>query len=179
MLYFCMITTPEKQPESTENKKKKDYTIEELKGFHKHVLTDEVLRKLEEAFKCDFTDEEACDYAGISSRTYYTYCKLSTEFAEKMEAAKRFIFAKAKKILVNALVNEEKNGGSDNAWKLLERRQRGRYATRTEKTGADGTPLNADNKDLLTSVLSGITDLLKKDDNTIPASSEGSGESTG
>jgi hypothetical protein len=41
-----------------------------LVGGRPTVMTEEVMRKLEEAFSLDCTDEEACAYAGIGERTY-------------------------------------------------------------------------------------------------------------
>jgi hypothetical protein len=56
------------------------------------VMTPEVVRKLEEAFTMDCTDEEACAFAGIGLRTYYDHRAADEDFSQRMERAKRFCF---------------------------------------------------------------------------------------
>ncbi len=57
-----------------------------------------VVSKLEEIFKRDASIQEACAYAGISTKTYYRELKRNSRFRDKMEQAKLFpqIIAKSK-----------------------------------------------------------------------------------
>lgn len=127
-----------------EGKPLKDYSIEYLKTLRKGTLTDDVLLKLEEGHKNDFTIEETCTYAGISAETYYNYCLWSSEFKEKMENAKRFLFIAAKKNIMNAVT---KRANIDSSWKLLERRQKHIYAPSSEVTVKDPNKVLEDLED--------------------------------
>lgn len=51
-------------------------------------MTEEVLRKLTEAFANAFTDKEACLYAGISPSTLYKYAAENPDFSERKELLK-------------------------------------------------------------------------------------------
>src|SRR5690349_21207215 len=95
----------------------------------KTVVTPEVVRKLEEAFSMDCTDEEACAFAGIGERTYYDHKSSDEQFSQRMERAKRFAFVLAKKTIMIALNKEDGNL----ALKWLERRQRELYHTKVEQ----------------------------------------------
>ena len=89
-------------------------------------IVEAVIKKLVEAFMNDFTIEEACRFAGISKPTYYSACERDPEFLSVMEAAQDYPLTLAKKTLLNGIRH-----GMDKAslaLKLLERRQRDRYA---------------------------------------------------
>lgn len=100
-----------------------------------------ILPKLVECFKDDMTDEEACLDAGIGVSTYYRYMKDDTEFKEEIEAAKNHIIIEAKRTVRKHI---EKKNDPDYALRILERRQRSRYALRSEVTGEDGKPMEVD-----------------------------------
>lgn len=51
------------------------------------VMTEDVVRKLLEAFKLDVSVEEACLYARISKDTYYRKLKEDEEFSDEVERA--------------------------------------------------------------------------------------------
>jgi hypothetical protein len=102
------------------------------------AITDEVIRKLEDALKNDFTVTEACSYAGIGHTTYYDHIKANPDFADKMTRAKKFVFFASKRNIANAIINE---GSVEDSWKLLERRQKKLYSLRQELTGKDGENL--------------------------------------
>jgi len=117
--------------------KKQDFTIKQLMGRHKKVLTLEVLSKLEEALKNDFTIQEACIYAGINDSSYYNYQMLSTQFRLKMERVRSFVSFAAKRNVAKAVVE----GSIEDSWRYLARRQKKLYSTRSELSGEDGEPL--------------------------------------
>lgn len=93
------------------------------------VMTAEVILKLEEAFKCDATDGEACAFAGIGESTYYAQRDSNEAFREQMDRAKQFPFMLAKKTVMQAM--NDKDGGL--AMKWLKNRQRDRYHEKVEQ----------------------------------------------
>ena len=118
---------------------KPDLTIEELKQ-KAWGLTDEAIRKLEEAFRFDFTVREACSHAGIHNQTYYNWCERSREFSDRMDDAKTFLGKSAKQNIVRAIT---KDGSIQDSWTYLNKRQKAIYSDRQELTGADGAPISA------------------------------------
>ena len=100
------------------------------KGGRPTVVTEAVVLKLEEAFRVDATDEEACSYAGIGERTYYDHLKNDEAFRSRMHSAQLWPFLMMKQTVVKAA----KEGDSRTAMKWLERRQRERYFTKAEQT---------------------------------------------
>lgn len=66
-------------------------------------MTKDVLSKLEEAFVHSFSDEEACLYAGISTRSLYRYQEKNEEFRHRKELLKLTPNMAAKKELVNGI----------------------------------------------------------------------------
>src|SRR5690349_16517168 len=100
-----------------------------LVGGRPTVFTDQVLQKLEEAFSIDATVREACAYAGISESVYYLECNRNPQFLERMERSMQFAFMLAKKVVVQAM----KENDGNLALKWLDRRQRDRYHTKVEQ----------------------------------------------
>lgn len=80
------------------------------------VITEDVLKKLEEGFENSFNDEQACTHANISVGTLYAYQKLNPEFIERKRQLKMRPDLKAKETVVKSL----KEPG--NAWRWLERK---------------------------------------------------------
>lgn len=85
--------------------------------------TPEVLSKLEEAFKSDFKDEEACSHAGIGATTFYRWLNEDAAFREKIDTAKQFLFKFARNKLAKGVMD-----GTISPLELLDRRDRKRYA---------------------------------------------------
>jgi predicted DNA-binding protein YlxM (UPF0122 family) len=52
------------------------------------IITGEVVKLLEDAFKLDAPVTEACQYAGISRTAYYDYIKAHPEFLDRLERLK-------------------------------------------------------------------------------------------
>lgn len=102
---------------------------------------DAVLPKLVEAFKKDATREEACRKAKIGTTTFERYMKDDEEFRGQIEDAQDYALEMAKEGVVNHL---EKKRDPDFALRFLERRQRARYALRSEITGEDGNAVEVD-----------------------------------
>lgn len=97
------------------------------KGGRPRVITPWVLQKLREAYLLDATDEEAAEYAGISAGTLYNYQREKPEFIEQKGGWKSSVTFKAKISVAAAVENDP-----DLALRLLERRQKEHYSTRTE-----------------------------------------------
>lgn len=81
------------------------------------AMTDEVLRKLDEAFALGCSDVEACIYADIAPSTLYLYQKDNEEFSERKAQLKETPVLAARTTVVNSLKNDV-----NSAWKYLERK---------------------------------------------------------
>jgi len=100
-------------------------------------MTEDVVRKLEEAFQYWFTDEEACLHADISKPSLYEYCKLHPDFLTRKEVLKHKPNMIAKRNKVQAI----KEGNLQESWRRLERKAKDEFSLRTENTWKDGEPL--------------------------------------
>lgn len=67
------------------------------------VMTDDVLRKLEQVFALDGTIEEACFYADIAPSSYYLYIKANPAFSERVEALRLKPVLAARETIINDL----------------------------------------------------------------------------
>lgn len=83
----------------TKKKDPKDYK----KNGRPTIFTQEVLQKLEQAFKIGLTDEEACAYSDIAPSSLYNYQRENPEFLEKKEKWKKNPIAKAKNTIYKNL----------------------------------------------------------------------------
>lgn len=72
------------------------------------VISDEVLRILEEAFGNGATDAEACGLAGISRSTLYLYCTQNQEFSDRKENLKSMPTYHAKVSILKAIKADPK-----------------------------------------------------------------------
>lgn len=87
-------------------------------GRKPFIMTDKELSKLRECFVKSLTDEEACLYAGISSRQLYDYCKKNEEFRKEKELLKNAVNIKAKFNIIKKI--DEGDVGESKWW--LERK---------------------------------------------------------
>lgn len=80
-----LTTTKKVSPKATKNKEAK----QKNKWGRPSKFTEEVVRKLEEAFRCAWSDTDACAYAGISRETFYDWLnperKFSDSFTKEMQ----------------------------------------------------------------------------------------------
>ena len=102
-------------------------------------MTEITLKKLEEGFLNDFTDEQACFFAGISTQTLYTYQKENPDFLERKQLMKENIKMKAK-LKVSAVIDSEEDAETAK-WYLARKAKNEGFSERTELTGADGKDL--------------------------------------
>ena len=96
-------------------------------------ITPEVVNKLKEILKNDWTVEEACLYAGISKVTYYAKLKRDEKFLNEMNQAKLYPYIKAKKTLIKSMESENEAVAQKGAIEFLKRRDK-RYADKVENT---------------------------------------------
>lgn len=68
-------------------------------------MTPAVVRKLEQAFCWEWSDEKACDYAGISKKTLWVYEKAHPDFTQRKQMLRSHPSHIAKMNIVNALEN--------------------------------------------------------------------------
>jgi hypothetical protein len=87
-------------------------------GGRPTVMTDAVVKKLEEAFALGCTDLEACYYADITKQTLYNYCESKPGFLDRKETLKQRPIYLARKVIIKALLDDDR-GIAD---KLLTRR---------------------------------------------------------
>jgi len=107
-----------------------------------------IVRKLVEAFKNDFTVQEACSYAGISKDTFYRWKKENEEFSDEMERSKMFIATQAKKVIAKSIME----GSIKTSKWFLERRDE-RYSTRQKLTFSQPEPLTQQEEEELKNAL--------------------------
>ena len=98
-------------------------------------LTEDTIRKLEEAFSIDASVKEACYYADISTDTFYRWIKKYPKLSYKLERLREKPVLKARQTVVRSLDNP------DYAFKYLERKKKDEFSPRQELTGKDGEPI--------------------------------------
>ena len=90
--------------------------------------TPEVVAKLEEILRIDWTISEACSYANIDRTTYYRWLKQDNDFSNKMTDAWEYAFIQARHTINNCI--------KDGDWKLaldVMRRRDQRYRDKLEQ----------------------------------------------
>lgn len=85
-------------------------------------LTDEVLKKLEDAFKVGASISQACIYAGISQQDYFNWIKKYEWFFERMEGFKNFPYVFSKEAIFKAINSKDPNVSAKYALEFLKRR---------------------------------------------------------
>jgi len=83
------------------------------------VMTEDVVRKLIEAFKLDVTVEEACLYADISKDTFYRKLNEDEGFSDEIGRARQYATMATRLSIIKALPSDPHL-----ALKYLERKRR-------------------------------------------------------
>ena len=73
------------------------------KGGRPTIMTELVIKKLEEVFAIGGGDGEACMYADISHQTLYDYQKKHPEFIARKEALKERPILKARQTIIKSI----------------------------------------------------------------------------
>jgi len=97
-------------------------------------FTPETIAKLEQAFLMGCTDLEACLYADVSKSALYNYQDANPEFVERKEILKENPVMKARKVLLNALDDDDRLV----AQKIIERKEGTKV--KQEISGPNGGP---------------------------------------
>ena len=101
-------------------KRPKGNKFKDLPGYcmcgRRSSFTEEVVKKLEDAFSNAFNVSEACFYAGVSRQAYYDYINENPKMADRFAEFSSRPGMKAKRTVVNSL------GDPNHAWKYLEKR---------------------------------------------------------
>ena len=89
------------------------------------VMTVQVLRKLENAFKIGCTDREAVIHADISSTALYEYCKKNPAFAEQKENWKETLLIAARANVAGVIMLQK---SVPDSWAYLRAKRKGEFA---------------------------------------------------
>ncbi len=116
-------------------------------------MTDDLVRKLEEIFKIDWTVGEACSRAWIWTTTYYERIEKNKEFADRMSKAQDYPFILARKTLMKGIQKEDTKA----AIEYLKRRDK-RYHDKSENTNRNT------NEEVSKEELDKINDVLEDND---------------
>lgn len=73
------------------------------------ILTEDVVKKLEEAFSNDFNVTQACQHANISRVTYYDWYNNNLVFSNRMDVARTALGRAAKGNVVKAINDGDPN----------------------------------------------------------------------
>lgn len=132
----------------------------------------EIVQKLIAAIQRDFTVEEACHYAGISTSTYYNWLENYPELLDKIDYAKTYLFRISKELIVDDIVtNKDANRA---AWFLTKRHADYNPKQRVEVNGT--VEVNHDDDKML-EYLQAMKELALSDEEPEEAaSSEGTSE---
>lgn len=118
-------------------------TEPEKKEGRPTIITDEVVAKLELAFKEGANISEACLVSGISRNAYYDRINVDQKFSNKMSIAQDYVTVVAQKNISSRIVRGDPEASK---W-WLERKKKQEFSTRNELTGKDGAPLSLEVKD--------------------------------
>lgn len=130
------------------------------KGGRRTVMTDIVVKKLEEAFSFGANDSQACFQAGISRETFYNYLEKFPNMRDRFDQLKDSPIFRAKRAVVLGF-----DGNPELALKYLERKLKHEFSVRQELTGAEGKDLKINLIDNF--VNNNIIDMPKEDDNKL------------
>lgn len=88
-------------------------------------INEDHFKTIEDCLRLDFTIREACDAAGISVSSYYTYYNSNPDFALRMDRAKNF----PKQMARTAVMKRIWQWDAKTALRYLELRDKNRYNT--------------------------------------------------
>lgn len=88
------------------------------------IISEEVVKKIEEASAIDATIHELCLYANISVQTYYNWLDANPEYVERLKLLRNSPFLKARRSIVQSL--EDPN----NAFRYMEKKLPAEFSDR-------------------------------------------------
>ena len=101
-----------------------DPKVERDKRGRPTVMTKQALQKLRDAFCFGCTDEEACIYAGISTRVLYSYGENNPDFMQEKEELKQKPVMAARSNIVRDIIL----GDSGQSWEYLRAKRKKEFA---------------------------------------------------
>lgn len=101
------------------------------------VVTKGVVRKMKQAYLYDFTDDEACNFAGISRTTWYEFRKAHPELADVIQHWRDDQIYMARRHLRQMV----KDGDPESVRFMLKAKRKREFSTRIEHDGPDGNPI--------------------------------------
>lgn len=134
------------------------------------VLTEEVIRKIEEVAALDGTVEEMALYAGVHRDTIYARLESDKDFSDRIRELRERPVLKARGTIVKNLTNPL------TAQWYLSRKKKKEFAERIEKTGADGGPVQVEDSAKISELTKQLNELHRarsRGGNGEPASSLG------
>jgi len=102
-------------------------------------MTEEKVKKLEEAFALDSTILEACFYANISKQTYYDWFERKPELVDRFEALRQKPILLARQSVIWWFKDSP-----ELALKYLSKKRKDEFGERVELTGKDWWSVNID-----------------------------------
>ena len=112
------------------------------KGGRPTKMTEDTLAKLEDAFSCGCTDEEACLYADISMTTLYRYQEDNPKFRDRKLLLKQNPVMKARRVLMEDL---EENKDKNTARYLIDKAD-GKAKQAVQLSGDQDNPIKTETK---------------------------------
>lgn len=98
-------------------------------------MTEETVKKIEEALALDCSIDEVCLYANISKQTLYNWQESFPELKERFDLLRATPFLKARKTISDSLSNPQY------AFEYMKRKKKDEFSDRQELTGAEGKDL--------------------------------------
>lgn len=115
------------------------------------VITEKVLSKLEQGFSYDYTDEEACFYAGISPEALYAYQLKNPEFTKR-----KFMLKSMPVLAAKQTVAKQARKSYGNSIDYLKRKRKNEFGDALDLTSA-GKQLGDNTKELDEQTLRNLT----------------------
>lgn len=139
-LHRAKVTKNRRNKGIAEKKKIALSAIEKVtkKNGRPSTITAAAVVELEKLFNIDASIEQACATIGVSTDAYYRRVRGDDAFRMRMNSAQKQPFILAERVIMRAI----KNNDSALALKWVERREKKRYALRTELAGVSDAPLN-------------------------------------
>ena len=73
------------------------------------IYSEEIVKKLESVYQLGVSDEIACNYAGISKETLYTWRDKYPELVDRLDGAKHYARIAAGSVVMEAIKNKDVN----------------------------------------------------------------------
>lgn len=120
-------------------------------------MTQDAIRKLEQAFSFDCSIDEACLYAGITPPTYYKWLKKNPKLVKRFEALRNHPVLAARERVVKGVKESYSN-----AMDYLSRKKKAEFSTKEGSAAPPAEPSNAFNEDQVYNIARRVVDGARK-----------------